>query len=255
MGWRQVLAVLALAFVALAATAADHPHTATVFAAASLSDVLEEQAEAFRKARPFARIRFNFGGSNLLAQQILHGAPADIFLSADRHQMRLVEENGAIDSAEVVPLLSNQLVVVVAAGDQRRLESAEDLRAFPRLILADPEAVPAGRYARQWLDDKGLWEDLEERVIPALDVRAALAGVASGHIPAGIVYATDAATSDAVRVAYEVPLEEGPRIRYFAAPLQGRPGHLPRVFLDYLRTPQASEIFRRRGFSPVSGEE
>lgn len=237
------------------AAAAQAPHTATVYAAASLSDVLEAQAEAFRTVHPFARIRFNFGGSNLLTQQILHGAPADAYVSADRHQMRLLEEAGKVDASRVRPLLSNQLVVIVPAADEGSVESVKDLNRFRRLIVADPEAVPAGVYARHWLEEAGLWEDLRERVVPALDVRAALSAVASGNLPAGIVYATDAATSDKVRVAYRVPLGDGPRIRYFAAPVGERPSHLVGIFLDFLTTPRASEIFVLHGFSPVTDRD
>ena len=236
----------------------------TVYAAASLADVLEEQAEVFRGRHPDAWIDFNFGGSNLLAQQIVHGAPADLFIAADRRQVELLVEEGRVRPETVVPLLGNRLVVVVpagdtvagdtVAGDTVTLDAPRGLLAYRRLAIADPQAVPAGGYARQWLQGEGLWDELEARVVPALDVRAALAAVASGNLPAGIVYATDAATSDAVAVAYEVPDGAGPGIRYHAAPVAppgGGADHAAGPFLAFLRSPAAAEVFRRHGFQPL----
>ncbi len=229
----------------------------TVYAAASLADVLEEQAEAFRVHHPGARIDFNFGGSNLLAQQIVHGAPANLFIAADRRQLEQVVAADRVRPETVVPLLANRLVVVVPAGDTKRIDSPRGLLAYRRLAVADPEAVPAGVYARRWLEGEGLWAQLEARLVPALDVRAALAAVASGNLPAGIVYATDAAGTDAVAVAYRVPDRTGPEIRYHAAPVdspgsRGSGGAEP--FLDFLRSPAAGEVFRRHGFLPLAGD-
>ena len=253
---RAYRGALLVAFTVLAATAAapaargaESIHQAKVYAAASLSDVLNEQAAAFRQAHPFAQVEFNYGGSNVLAQQILHGAPADLYISADERQMKLLEERGRVAAGSVVPLLSNRLVVIVPSGsDTKAFTSAKDLLAMRRLALADPAVVPAGVYARTWLENVKLWDKLASRVVPALDVRAALSAVASGNLPAGIVYATDAASSKAVRVVYVVPESESPRIRYFAAPIAGQRSHLADFFLDFLHTPRAVEIFRNYGF-------
>lgn len=226
-------------------------HQTRVYAAASLSDVLDEQSTAFRSAHPFARVEFNFGGSNILARQILHGAPANLFIAADDIQMRLLEEAGRVEAGSAVPLIANRLVVVVpAAAKEKTLGGAEDLLRFRRLAIADPQGVPAGVYARTWLEREGMWKRLEERVVPVLDVRAALSAVASGNLPAGIVYATDAASSKGVRVVYEVPEDRAPRVLYYAAVIGGS-NHLAEFFLDFLSSPRAAEIFRRHGFLTV----
>ena len=107
-------------------------------------------------------------------------------------------------------LLSNRLVVVVPAAAAASSMTAEDLAGVRRLALGDPRAVPAGIYARRWLERRGLWERVRDRVVPTLDVRAALAAVESGNVDAGIVYRTDAAISKRVRVALEVPAGRGP---------------------------------------------
>jgi molybdate transport system substrate-binding protein len=138
-------------------------------------------------------------------------------------------------------------VVVVPAASPLRLRSAADLVSLPRLALADPASVPAGAYARQWLERAGVWDAVRERVVPALDVRAALAAVESGNAPAGVVYATDAAVSRGARVALEVPAAESPRIVYVAALLAGA-GEAARAFFARLRSPEAAATFRRFGF-------
>ena len=112
--------------------------------------------------------------------------------------------------------------------------------------------MPAGAYARRWLERAGAWEAVRERVVPALDVRAALAAVESGNVPAGIVYATDAAVSRGVRVALEVPAAESPRIVYVAALLAGA-GEAARAFFAQLRSAEAAATFRRFGFEVLPG--
>jgi molybdate transport system substrate-binding protein len=143
-----------------------------VFAAASLTDVLEELARGFESATGH-RVLFNFAGSNDLARQIRAGAPADVFLSADVSQMDAVERDGLVRAGERVALLSNALVVVVPAHAAAAPASPAELVAVRRLALADPQAVPAGVYARRWLEARGLWPALRERVVRAGRVRGA----------------------------------------------------------------------------------
>jgi molybdate transport system substrate-binding protein len=116
------------------------------------------------------------------------------------------------------------------------------------VALGDPQAVPAGIYARQWLEKRGLWERVRDRVVPTLDVRAALAAVESGNADAGIVYRTDAAISRRVRVVLEVPVEEAPRIVYPVALLAASHGAAARAFYEHLRSPAARAVFERLGF-------
>ena len=216
-----------------------------VFAAASLADALREIGRNF-EAWTGHRVVLSLGGSNDLARQIRAGAPAEVFVSASAERMDEVERAGLVKNR--VELLSNQLVVVVPSESATRVATAEDLTRVRRLALGDPQAVPAGIYARQWLERRGLWERLRDRVVPTLDVRAALAAVESGNADAGIVYRTDAAISKRVRVTLEVPAEEAPRIVYPAALLAAARGPAARAFYENLRSPAAREVFERLGF-------
>lgn len=221
-----------------------------VYAAASLRDVLHRLAPACEKALD-ARLVFNFGASSDLARQIEAADKADVFLSADEDWMDRVARSGLLDAASRRSLLSNRLVVVGPAGSALRIGSPSDLGApgVRRIALANPEAVPAGKYARAWLEKTRVWSSLADRVVPALDVRAALAAVESGAADLGIVYRTDAAISSKVRVLYEVPAEEGPRISYAVAALGTRP-HLEKArrVVACLAGPESMATFERFGF-------
>jgi molybdate transport system substrate-binding protein len=218
-----------------------------VFAAASLADALREIAKGF-EASTGHRVVLSLGGSNDLARQIRAGAPAEVFVSASAERMDEVERAGLVRAADRVDLLSNRLVVIVPVAASAVPATAEDLAFVRRLALGDPQAVPAGIYARQWLEKRGLWERVRDRVVPTLDVRAALAAVESGNVDAGIVYRTDAAISRRVRVALEVPPGEAPRIVYPAALLATSRGAAARAFYEHLRSPAAREVFERLGF-------
>ncbi|HUP42124.1 MAG TPA: molybdate ABC transporter substrate-binding protein [Thermoanaerobaculia bacterium] len=256
---RALCAGGALLSGSLAAGCGGGPEPLLVFAAASLADALEEAGAAWEEVHPEASVAFNFNSSNDLARQIAAGAPAALFVSADRE--RLVAA-GRADLAAAVALLGNELVVVAPAGSGTSVAGARGLLAFDRLGLADPEAVPAGVYAREWLAAEGVWDELRDRVVPALDVRANLAAVASGSVPAGVVYATDAGTSDRVEVVYRVPGERAPAVVCWAAPILDSYHRLKRPtsasaepFLAFLAGPEAGEIFRRHGFRHLPSED
>jgi molybdate transport system substrate-binding protein len=143
--------------------------------------------------------------------------------------------------------LSNQLVVVVPSASSRRIAGPRDLARLPRLALADPESVPAGIYAREWLEAEGVWAGLKPKVVPTLDVRAALAAVESEAVAAAIVYRTDAALSKRVRVAFVVA--GGPAIRYCLAMLVPSKSSAARRFVDFAAGEEGRAIFERRGFA------
>ncbi len=221
----------------------------SVFAAASLTDALKEVAAAY-EPQSGDKLFFNFAGSNALARQIKEGAPADIFFSADEIQMNDLEEARLIDPSTRVELLSNSLVIVVPNdGPAELTPAALGDRAIKRVALADPRSVPAGVYAREYLTKQGLWQAVEPKVVPTENVRAALAAVESGNVDAGIVYKTDAAISKAVRIGYEVPASDGPRISYPVAVLrETRNAEPAKRFLAYLKSEPALAIFKRFGF-------
>lgn len=239
-------AVLALA-ASLVGAAAAHADEVTVFAAASLTDVLGEAAQAFQ-ATTGHRVVFNFGGSNDLARQIKAGAPAELFFSADKVQMDEVARAGHVAGlGDRIDVLSNALVVVVPTASAARVAAPADLKQFGRIALANPEAVPAGVYARTYLTSEGAWDAVKDKVVPTLDVRAALAAVEAEHADAAIVYRTDAARSKRVRIALEVPRDKGPRIVYPLALLTGaRPAAA--LFRDYLVSDATRALYEKHGF-------
>jgi molybdate transport system substrate-binding protein len=218
-----------------------------VSAAASLSDVLAEAARGY-EASAGVKVLLNLAASSELARQIRAGAPADVFFSADRIQMESLVTAGLVRPEDQVPLLGNVLVVVVPRASHLEIDRPADLRQARRLALADPEAVPAGVYARTWLASLGLWEDLSKKVVATLNVRAALDAVESENADAGIVYRTDAAIARRSRIAFEVPADQGPRITYVVAPLAGSSSPHARSFVRYLRSAAARAVFERYGF-------
>lgn len=221
-----------------------------VYAAASLRDVLQALAPACEKAIE-ARLVFNFGASNDLARQIEAANKADVFFSADESWLDHVAEAGLVDATSRRSLLSNRLVVVGAADSILAIASPSDLKSsgVRRLALANPDAVPAGKYAKAWLEKAGAWASVADRVVPFPDVRATLAAVESGGADAGVVYRTDAAISKRVKILYEVPAAEGPRISYAVAAIKVRPQvDAARRLVTWLAGPEAVTAFERFGF-------
>lgn len=221
-----------------------------VFAAASLTDALSEIARVYEKTSG-DRIVFNFGASSILARQIERGAPADLFLSADEETMNALARRGLIDSRTRASVLSNTLVIVVPRRDGASITHARQLAEsrIASIALAEPSSVPAGIYARRYLEKLGIWTKVAPKVIPTDNVRAALAAVASGNAAVAIVYRTDARISRDVRVAVEVSRAEGPGISYpFALLTEGEQPRAARRFLAHLRSQTSRAIFARYGF-------
>jgi molybdate transport system substrate-binding protein len=221
----------------------------TVFAAASLTDALRAIGKAY-EAKSGDQVVYNFAGSSVLARQIEQGAPADLFFSADEAQMDVVAKAGLIDPATRKDVLTNQLVIIVPADSPVHDFTPADLVGanIGRIALADPRAVPAGVYAKAYLTKLGLWPKLVSKVVPTANVRAALAAVESGNVEAGLVYATDAKISKSARVAYVVPLADGPRITYPVAMVKASTNAAAKKFLAYLETPDAQAVFLHDGF-------
>ena len=221
-----------------------------VFAAASLTDSLKAIADNYQK-RTGDRIIFNFGASSTLARQIEEGAPADIFFSADDAQMDRLEAKGLIVKQTRKCRLSNSLVIIVAAENGAAVTAPKDLAgsAVKRLALGDPQAVPIGVYAKQYLESLKLWPEISPKVVITESVRAALAAVEAGNADASIVYKTDAAVSKKVKVVFEVPPKDGPKISYEVALLKAAAELTPaRKFLEQLSSQPAGAIFKANGF-------
>jgi molybdate transport system substrate-binding protein len=225
--------VLLLAFPAKAAEI-------RVFAAVSLTEAVEEIARDY-EMKTGEDVVFHFGASSLLARQIEQGAPADLFLSAHEARMNALAKRGLLLARKSV--LSNSLVIVVP-DDSSAIATPAQLARAKRIALAEPSTVPAGMYARAWLQKIGLWNRVAPNVIPTDNVRAALAAVESGNVDAAIVYKTDARIARRSRIAYEVPRAQTPGISYPFALLDRR-GH---GFFAYLQSKAALQVFARHGF-------
>ena len=231
-------------------SSASKPQAVSVFVAASAQEVLEQIGRDF-EAETGTSVNCNPAASSTLARQIEQGADADVFLSADERWADYLADKELI--AQRRDLLANRLVVVTPADHPLKLRSLADLAGddIKHLALAlDP--VPAGRYARESLKNAGVWDRVKERVREGGDVRATLTIVARGEAEAGMVYATDAAASDKVRVALEVPEELHSPIRYPVV-LVRRTGGSPaaRAFYDFLNSQKARNHFREAGFQIV----
>lgn len=224
--------------------------TINVFAAASLTDSLKEISAAYEK-KSGDRIVFNLGASSTLARQIQEGAPADIFFSADEAKMDGLEQKGLIVKESRRSRLANTLVIVVAAHEGVVVHAPKDLagQEVKRVALGDPRAVPIGVYAREYLEKLGLWQAIEPKVVTTENVRAALGAVEAGDADASIVYKTDAMISKKVKVAFEVPAAEGPKIRYPMALLkESKEPAAAERFLAYLGSGEAGSVFEKHGF-------
>ncbi len=225
--------------------AEDGAREITVFAASSLTDALAEAGRAF----PDARLSTNFGGSTGLAQQIRLGAPADLFLSASAEPVEELVSAGLADPATRRRLAGNLLVIVVPAERASKISSPDTLIEAKRIAIGDPgRGVPAGTHARELLKRRGIWDRLSGRLVPSLNVRTALGYVETGRVDAAIVYATDAARSDRVRVVHRF---ENDPVEVVGIVLTGskRPD-LAKKFLEFLGSGEGARILGRHGFLP-----
>lgn len=245
----RVAAPLAGVFLACAPATAD---TVTVFAAASLTTALTRVAQDYEDAQG-GDIVLSFAGSSALARQIQLGAPADIFISANPDWMDLLQASDLIDPDSRRDLLGNSLVLI-AHDPAERVELAPDLDFAAmlgpgRLAMALTEAVPAGIYGRAALQTLGLWDQVAPQVAEADNVRAALALVALGEAPFGVVFATDARAEPDVHVIAAFPPNSHPPITYPAALLYGPAGEDAADFLTFLQGPEARAVFESEGFT------
>jgi molybdate transport system substrate-binding protein len=225
------------------------PPVLVVSAAASVDAALEEIAGLYRAATGVT-VAINAGGSNTLARQIVEGAKAGLFLSADETQMDIVEQAGRIVRGTRTRLLTNDLVVVTPKSTTDLALSRIVEGRIDRLAMGEPSSVPAGVYGRKWLEHEGAWARIQSKVIPFPTVRAVLTAVEAGRVDAGIVYWTDALTAKNARVIARLSSTQHPylNISYPAAVIAGPSEAEAKRFLDFLKGPQARAVFERRGF-------
>lgn len=228
---------LLLALLVAVSTAACAQERMLVFAAASLKNALDEAHAAYG-----APVVASYAASSALARQIERGAPAQVFISADAEWMDYLAQKGLLVPSTRRNLFGNRLVWVVPAGSP-----VEALPAQGRVALADPQHVPAGKYAKAALQKLGRWEAMEKRVAAAENVRAALALVARGEAALGIVYETDAKAEPKVKIAGRIDPALHPAIVYPAAAVRGASPAAQR-YLEFLGGPRARAIFEKHGF-------
>ncbi len=215
---------------------------------------MEDLQPVYSLTHAGAKLTFNFGSSGMLAQQIEHGAPADVFLSAAPKPMDELESRGLLAPGTRRELLRNHLVLITPKDRPGRLDFPELTLPRVKLIaLGDPDSVPAGDYGRQVLIAFGVWEQVRPKLVLAKDVRQVLSYVQTGNAEAGIVYATDVLGSEAVQVSATAPENTHLPVIYPVAVLkQSRNSSAARAFIAFLAGPQATAAFARRGFVPAS---
>ncbi|MAJ78417.1 molybdate ABC transporter substrate-binding protein [Sulfitobacter sp. TMED3] len=236
---------LPLIFAALlpTLTQAEQP-SVTVFAAASLRGSLDEVARRYD-----GDVALSFGGSGTMARQIDAGAPADVVLLAAPVWMTWLRDRGAVQADAVVDLLGNSLVVIAPADSNIAPDPADLAGALgdARLAMGQRDAVPAGIYAREWLEVTGQWDAIAPHLAETDNVRSALALVARAETPLGVVYRTDALAEPQVRILYDIPQGTHSPITYPAAALSDSGA----AFMAHLQSDDARAVFARHGFKPL----
>ncbi len=223
-----------------------------VFAASSMKDAIEEIAVEYEK-NSGNKLVLSLAGTAKLARQIDHGAPADIFISADRQWMEWLIERKHVTNDNRVTVAGNRLVIAV----RREIENwADPLAMLTKGLaaIADPQSIPAGRYAKQVLSKMGIWEEVSKNAVRTENVRLALALVARGEVEAAIVYQSDVAAEPKVRTAFHFSRQSNRNIAYPAAVLKdAKPGS--RKVLAYLTSKTAQDIFKKHGFQPAGQQD
>ena len=250
---RRFAIALVTALIAFGMGQTVHAQDLVVFAAASLTNALDEAVKLFER-QGGSQAKISYAASSALAKQIESGAPADIFISADLDWMNYLEQRHLIQPATRRNLLGNRLVLIAPADSDAHIEIKPgfDLAAVLKgghLAMADTDSVPAGKYGKAALEKLGVWNSVRSAVAPAESVRAALLFVSRGEAPLGIVYATDAATDPRVKIVGTFPEDTHPPIIYPAALTKENKNPNAARLLDFLGSPAAKPIFEKEGFT------
>ncbi|KMY52664.1 molybdenum ABC transporter substrate-binding protein [Bacillus sp. FJAT-27231] len=255
----------ALLFLALLLTAAsgcansgqsaskpDKKTELVISAAASLTDALDELQSSFEDEHPDIDLTFNFGSSGKLAQQIEQGAPADVFLSASNQDMDKLQDKNLIQKDSRLEFAKNSLVLIAKKEQSIPISSFEEitLKKMDHLAMGEPESVPAGRYTKEVLEHLNIWESLQNKLVLGSDVRQVLTYIESGNADLGVVYASDALTSDKVKVVSKAKSEWHEPIVYPGA-ITSHSEHAKaaKLFLDYLTSTEGKEVLHQYGFN------
>ncbi len=226
----------------------------TVFAAASLTNAMNQIAANYEKEKP-VKIQSSFAASSALAKQIENGAPADIFMSADTKWVNYLQDKKRIGKDSRVDLLGNHLVMIAPKGKAFKVQTDKTFNFanafYGKLCTGEIESVPAGIYAKQSLISLKWWDQIKTRIVGTQDVRATLVFVERGECDAGIVYETDAKVSNKVEVLAMLPDDSHDPIIYPLALVQGAKPEA-KDFFEYLKSEKAKVVFAQYGFTPIT---
>jgi molybdate transport system substrate-binding protein len=222
-------------------------------AAASLKNAFDNDLiPMFEEKYPGVKVTPTYASSGDLQTQIENGLEADVFMSAANKQMNALADEGLVDNDTNLQFLENKVVLIVPADSQSNISSFDDLKDVEgNIAIGDPESVPAGQYAQEVLNNTGIWDDVEPKLSLGTDVTAVLNQVAQGSADCGIVYATDAKSTDDVKVICEAPEEAltTPVIYPIAALKNSTDSEATQAFLDFLQTQEAKDVFVDYGFT------
>lgn len=224
----------------------------TISAAASLEDAFKEIKPLFEQEHKHIKLFFNFGGSGALQKQILQGAPVDLFFSAAEDKYDELVEQGIVHKEQGKDMLQNTLVLIIPKESTFQIERFKDLANLDKekLALGTPDVVPAGNYGKQTLEHLGLWEKVESNIVFAKDVRQVLTYVETGNVATGLVYKTDALTTDKVKVVAEADSNSHDPIVYPVGIIKNTK-HMEEseLFYQFLQSDVAKKIFIKYGFT------
>ncbi|MFG1184953.1 molybdate ABC transporter substrate-binding protein [Xanthobacter aminoxidans] len=252
---RRLIVGLVLSAFAAAPLPAAAQETVTVFAAASLTNAMQDIAKAYEAKGSKDAIKFSFAASSALAKQMEAGAPANIFASADLKWMDYTDGKGLTLPATRVKLLGNELVLVAPADKAKPVTISKSLDVDAllgpngRIATGLTDSVPVGVYTKQAFTNLGLWDKIAPRIVGAESVRAALALVERGEVPYGVVYATDAAIAKNVKIVATFPADSYPPVDYPFALVKGQDTPAAKAFFAFIQNPEAKAIFKKYGFS------
>lgn len=222
-----------------------------IVAAASMTDAVKEIGANYEKQHPDVKLMYNFGSSGALQSQIEQGAPADVFISAAQKQMNALEEENLIDKATRKDLLENKVVLIVPKDSTLVLDdfAAAATDKVSKIALGEPKSVPVGQYSEEIFTNLNVWADIKAKAVYASDVRQVLSWVETGEVDCGVVYATDAAISDKVKVLLEAPAGTHKPVVYPAAMVSSSKNpEIVEDFLAYLSQDEQKAILAKYGF-------
>ena len=223
-----------------------------ISAAASLQEAMVELEKEFKNINPDVKLTVNLGSSGSLMQQIQEGAPCDLFISAGAKQMDALVEDGTVEKDAVKTLLTNDLVLVAAKGE--KVDSLDALKTddVEKIAIGDPESVPAGKYAKEGLDNTKLYDNVKDKLVLAKDVKEVLSWVQKGNADVGFVYLSDATGVDDVDVVLTTDADSHSEIAYPVAVLKdSKQAKVAQQFEDFLLSDTAQNILEKHGFNKV----